>query len=44
MQNTHLFTPDRNQSMDTTEVLLGEPTSFIGVSYWSMGEELQEQK
>lgn len=26
--------------MDTNEVLLGEPTSFIGISYWDMGEEL----
>ena len=30
-----------DQSTDTTEVQLGEPMSFIGVTYWSY---LQEQK
>ena len=37
-----LFTPDRepitDQSLGTTEVQLGEPVSFISVTYRSMNE------
>lgn len=41
-----LFTPDRllktDQSKDMTNVYLGEVMSFIGVTYRTMGKELQE--
>ena len=44
MQCSYLFTPDREimnvQITDTTEVQLGEPVSFIGMSYRNMGEGL----
>lgn len=30
--------PTAEQSTDTTKDQLGEPGSFIGVAYWSMGE------
>lgn len=40
----HLLTPymelTTEQSMETTEVQLGEPVSFTGVTYRNMGEEL----
>lgn len=29
-----------DQSMDTTEIQLGEPLSFIGLTYSNMGEGL----
>lgn len=32
--------PRTDQSAHTTEVLVGEPISFIGVIYRNMGEEL----
>lgn len=41
-QHPHLLTPDRkpttDQSTNTTKDQLGEPKSFIGVSYRNMGE------
>ena len=44
MQHTCLLTPDRDltrdQCTDTTKVQLGEPMSFIGVTYRSVGEGL----
>jgi hypothetical protein len=36
--------PTTDQSMNTTKVQLGDPMSFIGVTYRNMGEGLQEQK
>lgn len=40
----HLLTPymelTTEQSMETTEVQLGEPMSVTGVTYRNMGEEL----
>ena len=43
LQHTHLITPDREHiynRADTTTVQLGEPVSFIGVTYRSIGEGL----
>ena len=44
MQHTCLLTTDRElltvQSTNTTKVQLGEPVSFIGVTYRNMGEGL----
>lgn len=43
-QHTHLLMPEReptiNQSVDTTKVQLGDPMSFTGITYRSMGEGL----
>lgn len=30
--------------MDTTQVHIGEPVSFIGLTYRTEGEELEDQK
>ena len=37
---TSEWNPTTDQSTDTTKVQLGEPMSFIGVTYRNMGEEL----
>jgi hypothetical protein len=44
MQHILLLIPDKelmtDQSTDTTNIQLGEPVSFIHLTYWSIGEGL----